>query len=607
MPFGSVFKKSSILVTVIIGSLFVLTACQTTSPRDELVFSGFLTEYSNLQPMPGSDSALYYEKEKVNWEQYNRILIQPVPVQVKDSTSATISERDGMMLGSYFHMSMKKAVKKKYLLADEIEGDVLVVRVTINELPGKNDWVIIEGELLDGNTGEPLVAIVDSKKSTLSSSFSKWNDVTLAFDQWADQLYQLLNKHMGNRVITDNAKTVIAKILKQADTAFRNSNLTTPVGHSAVDYYQKILIIEPGNSQALEGISKVSKQYVEWAEFSFKEGDLDMASQYLDEARNISVDEQALLDLEQRMNQMSTENLPDKKEVLVAKTVAVPEPTSTPTPTPPRTKTTKAKKIKKAEELKIEEIELEIQELEKKLLSDANADKAVIEPYEILETTELVNPEQIQFPKDDFVATLDKVETPDSTETPDNIETHEPRIEASSAIEHGLSANKNARDKPQPTFNGPKLKPYIMGIKIPGKMKKVVAVVKQHLIDANFSIVGEYSPYRRATILAITHDDLKKLATNTSTGAYGAVLRVSVTESGSGVQVLMLNPLLELVLVGLKFDCIAPNSPFLFHNTMQNHCQAWVVNLSIQLKNQKRPIHHGGKLSDKQLKQRENQ
>lgn len=86
------------------------------------------------------------------------------------------------------------------------------------------------------------------------------------------------------------------------------------------------------------------------------------------------------------------------------------------------------------------------------------------------------------------------------------------------------------------------LKPFVLGSKGAGTVAEKTAQAKSALAAAGFAVVGEYSPYAGANIIAITSDELKKNAAASEFGGYGAVQRVSVTEGAGQVQVSYTNP-----------------------------------------------------------------
>ncbi len=86
------------------------------------------------------------------------------------------------------------------------------------------------------------------------------------------------------------------------------------------------------------------------------------------------------------------------------------------------------------------------------------------------------------------------------------------------------------------------LKPYLLGSRGAGTVAVLLPEVKAALEQKGFTIAGEYAPYAGAHVIAVTSDALKTAAGRTTFGAYGAVMRVSLTETGKEVQVAAMNP-----------------------------------------------------------------
>lgn len=86
------------------------------------------------------------------------------------------------------------------------------------------------------------------------------------------------------------------------------------------------------------------------------------------------------------------------------------------------------------------------------------------------------------------------------------------------------------------------IKTYILAEKAAGDVATVTAATKAKLTQAGFEIVGQYSPYKTATILIVTNNELKANAKNSEKGAFGAAQRVSITKAGNEVQVAFTNP-----------------------------------------------------------------
>ncbi len=87
------------------------------------------------------------------------------------------------------------------------------------------------------------------------------------------------------------------------------------------------------------------------------------------------------------------------------------------------------------------------------------------------------------------------------------------------------------------------LKPFVLAAKHEqGNMAEVTRAVKGQLERANFTLAGEYSPYRSAHVIVVTNERLKQAAAKSEFGGYGAGQRVAITQVGTEIQVSYTNP-----------------------------------------------------------------
>lgn len=87
------------------------------------------------------------------------------------------------------------------------------------------------------------------------------------------------------------------------------------------------------------------------------------------------------------------------------------------------------------------------------------------------------------------------------------------------------------------------LKPYILAAQKTGTAAAEFDAVKTALSQAEFELLGEYSPYDGAHIVAVTNEALRKAAAKSEFGGYGAAQRVAVTQVKDQVQISYTNPL----------------------------------------------------------------
>jgi hypothetical protein len=228
---------SKTMAGVLLGALLIgWTGCATN--RQQTMGtpepSGFLGDYSLLQPGLSDRANLYYENYAVNWPKYTKVWIKPVELWNSgdpDSPMAGISPADQQKLIDLAHTALYNALSTNYTIVNHGGPDVLIVHMAITDarksrpvagfvssvyLPlklvslGKQSLlgtaigvgsITIEGELLDGATNVRLIAIVDSRSGTsaLRSKFDgTWGDVEQSLDWWAARLATRLQEERAD-------------------------------------------------------------------------------------------------------------------------------------------------------------------------------------------------------------------------------------------------------------------------------------------------------------------------------------------------------------------------------------------------------------------------
>ena len=87
------------------------------------------------------------------------------------------------------------------------------------------------------------------------------------------------------------------------------------------------------------------------------------------------------------------------------------------------------------------------------------------------------------------------------------------------------------------------LMPFVLAGTTNGDINSVSTEVKSKVTAAGFEVVGEYSPYADANIIIVTSDQLKAEAAKSEFGAYGAIVRISVTKNGDTTEIVYTNPI----------------------------------------------------------------
>jgi len=187
-------------------------------------FSGFLKDYSALQPNPKVESALTYVSTDAlkNLRSYFAIVVDPIEVYVStDVDESKVSEAARKALTNYFEHALKRAVSDAFPVVEAPGPLTLRLRAALvgvdvggevpaGDLPadvGPLDRVLnigklrVEMELVDSETGERIAAMVD--KSNLGAGadvgaqyFSRTERFAAAreaFDEWASRVREFLD------------------------------------------------------------------------------------------------------------------------------------------------------------------------------------------------------------------------------------------------------------------------------------------------------------------------------------------------------------------------------------------------------------------------------
>lgn len=207
----------------------LVCSCSTTYEARKVQPSGFLGDYSQLKKAGKDDPALLYVNVGAMSGQYSRVLIDPVRMYgPTNGALARLSKEDQQRLVDYLDASLRTYLSSNYTLVSEPGPGVMRLRMAITEAKGANvpmDVVSsvvpiglavsilkematgahsavgkagLECEALDSVTGRRLFAFVDArvgrKVTGRFDKFKKWRTVQDAFDFWAQQIAERLQK-----------------------------------------------------------------------------------------------------------------------------------------------------------------------------------------------------------------------------------------------------------------------------------------------------------------------------------------------------------------------------------------------------------------------------
>lgn len=118
--------------------------------------------------------------------------------------------------------------------------------------------------------------------------------------------------------IAEDNNHIISKLLSDALEHIEALRLTTPAGDNAFEIYQEILLIEPENPSALEGLSQIAVTYLSLADSAVVKSEYATAELYIEKAKSINSNVENLQETEglladARDNTASSKNYADSE------------------------------------------------------------------------------------------------------------------------------------------------------------------------------------------------------------------------------------------------------------------------------------------------------
>lgn len=249
-------RRTFLAALLAVCCCFVLIGCagggSHKNATADYQYSGFLKDYSLLQPDEDGSGALRYRNSNVDIKKYKKVLFERVQIGIKgDAEYKNIDPTELKALTDYFQEAVKRELGTAYPIVDEPGPDVLRVRSAITELvPTKAGYSVvalvipyatiadlaagkaskggagsspylgeaaIEAEGLDGITGDVVFAYVErriGKKYDVDmskgagqavvhgygeyfKSFTTWGYAKGAMDYWAKKFRARLDEIHG--------------------------------------------------------------------------------------------------------------------------------------------------------------------------------------------------------------------------------------------------------------------------------------------------------------------------------------------------------------------------------------------------------------------------
>jgi len=217
------FAHWRLLVSILI-MVAGMAGCAQTEQAKTVETSGFLGDYSILQPGKEGEALLVYKNPQADFSIYQAVYVEPATVMI--SKTSTVPQEELNRLADDLRAKVIWKLKQDFLVAPKLIPGALRVELALTEaepsdvgmdivstiIPpagmvsgaqglatGTRAFVgraSVETKLTDGNTGTLLMAAADRRVGgrSLDGSMDSWDDVQQAFEYWADQLSQRLRE-----------------------------------------------------------------------------------------------------------------------------------------------------------------------------------------------------------------------------------------------------------------------------------------------------------------------------------------------------------------------------------------------------------------------------
>ncbi len=131
---------------------------------------------------------------------------------------------------------------------------------------------------------------------------------------------EVLTETVFEEAVTEEAQEPaweydISQLLREADEALAADRLTTPIEDNAFDRYSAVLILQPDNQAAIDGLQEIFSRYVLLAQDAMRTGELGKARALIERARAVISDAPTLDTLLQDLAQKQRERARSQPQV----------------------------------------------------------------------------------------------------------------------------------------------------------------------------------------------------------------------------------------------------------------------------------------------------
>ena len=209
-----IFKKLILgFVAMSFFAALLLSGCATPQAAK----TGFLKDYSKLEPHPEIDGRIRYINPHIDAAKYTKFIVEPVAINLSEKGKARDTDpKELSRLAKFFRTKIIEELQKGYQVVQSSGPGVARVRTSISDVdktlpllnihPGSKmmgrglGGAGAEMELVDSKTGQRIAAAVDHQKGSrlsMGAGLSKFGHAEEVMENWAKDLKKWVDQTHG--------------------------------------------------------------------------------------------------------------------------------------------------------------------------------------------------------------------------------------------------------------------------------------------------------------------------------------------------------------------------------------------------------------------------
>jgi len=228
----------------------------------------------------------------------------PVVIAIRDGSSAGMV--DALMLEGSIHALVDTPVEQAAML--RAVGDAARISSTADALSSMNTPASSSSGGEEEKSGKPMGMIIGVAVGVLALAGGGWYFMNKGS---ADSAVAGAAAPAANAPAAGGAAGAVAapvasldEVLEKARLAMDERRYIEPAKNNALEHFRQVLVIEPGNAEATEGLKRLGGLLIARARTALDERRFDNALAELEAARSIDPSDQRLVEVDARLDTM---------------------------------------------------------------------------------------------------------------------------------------------------------------------------------------------------------------------------------------------------------------------------------------------------------------